>query len=173
VLLQYELLVDRLVCRVAQENIREKLLQSDDLTLQKAIKLCHVIELSDQYIIIISKGTDSTLAEVKAVHKVKVRHQRLPATTKRRRNSDKPSQLTNTVTSSSRRITCEYSHVVGIQNSPERDRECHACKLKGHFAKSSKCMQRRFAKIDEQDDYEDARLRWNCYTGGHMPGWTV
>ena len=61
----------------------------------------------------------------------------------------------------SRRMSCEYCvycHVAGIQNCPARDCECHACSWKGHFVKSPKCMKRRVATIDEENDHEDAGL---------------
>ena len=76
--LQDEPLMDRIVCGNVEQKVREKLLQSDDLTLAKAIKLCQVIEMSHQYLATMSGETDNALADVNTVHIDKDLGQRKP-----------------------------------------------------------------------------------------------
>ena len=126
--LEDELLRDRLVCGLADDKQRERLLRTPTLTLRQAIELCSSAEASaDQLRVLRPEGS----AEVHYV---------------RRGNGKPKSRKSRDGDTGDKRekVPCNYclfSHVKG--RCPAYKQKCHGCGKTGHFRKSPKCEKNR------------------------------
>ena len=101
------LLIDRLICGIRDDTLRERLLRQKDLTLDKAIQMCKSAELISAQVTAI-KPTDNAVMEV---HQVENEH----------------------VIKSCK--FCGGSHTYGKIHCPAARKKCDTCDKIGHFAK--------------------------------------
>ena len=121
-----EMLRDRLVCGIAQQQWQKRLLSEDGLTYDKAVKLLLSMESAEQEVRDLSGGPGpkqvNRLSRSKASH-AKQPHQSKGATTCYR---------------------CGGNHKAPV--CPFKDSVCHFCRKKGHLAAVCKTKQRQREK---------------------------
>uniref|UniRef100_A0A6P7H8G7 Uncharacterized protein LOC114348527 n=1 Tax=Diabrotica virgifera virgifera TaxID=50390 RepID=A0A6P7H8G7_DIAVI len=128
--LQDSLIVTMIICGIKNNEIRERLLQEDGLTLEKAIELCQVIESSRARSEMMRVGAPSNVIEVEAVNKSgnryqggeKLKHQEVSQNIQ---NCNKCGQRLHR-----------------INNCPAFGKVCNFCKLPNHFA--TVCRKKKF-----------------------------
>ena len=119
--LEDSLLRDRLVGGVASNKLREKLLQTEDLTLIKCIKMCR---LSEVHATQVGQGSNAELRELDAIN----RDVRGRATQQWRTPPERNAGGPKTVCG-----WCGFTH---YNNScPAKGKECNVCHKIGHFAR--------------------------------------
>ena len=127
-LLKDELIKDRIVCGVASQEVRERLLQESDLTLKKATELLKSIELS--------KEQTSQINDTQ-VHAVSTKK--------------KTPQPKSTLKFNCRR--CGTKHE--IRNCPAWGKTCENCNVKNHLSKmcrKKKKNEKKVHNVNEEDD---------------------
>ena len=124
--LEGSLLKDRIVCGVHSQQLREKLLQSDELTLEKCIDMCTITEASAEQVKQLAPGSTAADDHVDAIRRENAQPRR-----GRGRNTQ-PSRDEGPVCPS-----CTYVHKSNF--CPAKNMQCHACGERGHFSKSSHC----------------------------------
>ena len=152
--LEENLLRDRLVCGIIDEIVTEKLLQVEDLTLEKCVNMCKLFESSAKQLRTL--GSSQPEPDVHALRKMK-----LSSKTGQRHTSGKQAlvekQTRQKLTSNNPCDYCSYKHVKG--KCPAFGKFCKACGQRGHFYKAKKC---KLAKNDvnqvELEEVQDDEL---------------
>ena len=127
--LEPELIMDRLVCGIRSDTLRERLLRTTELSLDKAINACKTAEMVEVQLRSMNEGSES----VQNIDNVKV------AETKR-------ASILNDCK------FCGRSHTYGKSHCPAAEKQCNNCGKKGHFA--HKCYQKKSAaKTHENQSY--------------------
>ena len=126
---------DRLVCGIENDKLRRSLLREDKLTLQKAIELCQISELSEQRM--------KELTTTSAVHEVTYPRKKDPSNRQRqqrqqasnnRKESGKNPQMAKSNDEEHRQRQCSYCGNVHKQkNCPAYGKKCRACGKLNHF----------------------------------------
>ena len=131
--LEDSLLCDRLICGVSDEKLREKLLQTDDMTMEKCITMCRRSEVKASQV-----AERNELKETDAM----TRDGRAPAAQAERHGPPQwRSQPTRDSTNSRTSCTwCGYNH--DRDKCPARDKECNYCHKMGHFSKVCRARSR-------------------------------
>ncbi|XP_024876805.1 uncharacterized protein K02A2.6-like, partial [Temnothorax curvispinosus] len=137
--LQDSLIKTMIICGVNNSTIREQLLQKDELTLDKAIEQCLIIEMSKARSDAI-EGAQTNGNSVDAINRRRNQgsHQggmspagkQRPTTTTGGGNSKQTKMITDCT-------KCGRSHA--INKCPAFGKKCNACQIKNHFA--SKCLK--------------------------------
>ena len=132
--LEENLLRDRLVCGIIDEIVREKLLQVEDLTLEKCVDKCRLFESSAKQLKTL--GSSQPEPDAHALRKMK-----LSSKTGQRHTSGKQTlvekQTRQKLTSNKPCDYCSYKHVKG--KCPAFGKFCKGCGQRGHFYKAKKC----------------------------------
>lgn len=142
--LRASLIRDRIVCGVTNLSLREKLLEEDDLSLEKTLNICRAMELSKQQAQEISNPStvDSNVDRV-------YRRRHKPNQT------EASSSSTRTTVEEYERKTCRRcgnSH--RMYKCPAFRETCRRCKGKGHFEKM--CRSRNVDNVDkDENSYTD------------------
>ena len=130
--------------------MREKLLQVEDLTLEKCVNMCRLFESSAKQLRTL--GSNQPEPDVHALRKMK-----LSSKTGQRHTSGKQAlvekQTRQKLTSNKPCDYCSYKHIKG--NCPAFGKFCNCCGQRGHFYEAKKC---KLAKNDVyQVELEDVR----------------
>ena len=132
--LEENLLRDRLVCGIIDEIVREKLLQVEDLTLEKCVNMCRLFESNAKQLRTL--GSSQPEPDVHALRKMK-----LSSKTGQRHTSGKQAlvekQTRQKLTSNKPCDYCSYKHVKG--KCLAFGKFCKGCGQRGHFYKAKKC----------------------------------
>ena len=125
--LQDELLRDRLICGILDDNLRSRLLRIDDPSLEEVLKQCRTHEVSQEHLKEFNAGFQSS---------VNVTSKAINFKTSARSNRKEVSEP-----STSKGIKqckfCGYQHILNRRSCPAADQQCHKCGQRGHF--KSKC----------------------------------
>mgnify|MGYP000754315237 CR=1 FL=1 len=141
--LKDDLICTRIVRGISLNTVRERLLRSEtDLTLQKAIDMCRIAELSKQHMKIF--GEETVQASVS-----RVRHQSTGRPEEQRRKESKRQESKQTPQGSTSNDAdkecrnCGSKHLEG--HCPALGRGCNNCRKLNHYAKG--CHSGRNIKI--------------------------
>ena len=119
--LQESLIKDRIVCGIDDKSVRERLLQDNDLTLDKAINIVRAAETSKTQV---EKLSNSSI-EVESLNQNSDR--------KSRRKHQEKMQPSKRASKTNRCSRCGSSH--GPKQCPALGQTCHKCHGNNHFAK--------------------------------------
>ena len=129
------LIKDRLICGVADEAFRERLLRDADLTLAKAIDICRASEVSKSQIKSLTEDDKSAHVQV-----VKQKHSDTQRRQSMRKSNDKIAATRRQQSAQSDQCTrCGLKHI--SSQCPAQGKTCKVCKLKNHFARM--CFSRK------------------------------
>ena len=118
--LEDTLLCDRIVCGVACDTLREKLLRTPNLTLEQCTTMCRLSEIQSGHV------TSATAEEVNTIRRRESSHVRQWAPAQHNTNS----RGTEDTAECGR---CGYKHK--RDTCPAKGKECMNCRKIGHFAK--------------------------------------
>ncbi|GFO18966.1 polyprotein [Plakobranchus ocellatus] len=131
--LQDELIRDKIVCGIANEKIKERLLREDKLTLDKAIDICRAAEESQKHVKMFE--TDVNLA----VNKIK-KNRGLDNAQRRKHAVNQPEARPTTYPQARSKTNqcprCGYEHPP--RSCPAYGKTCGACGKQNHF--KSQCQ---------------------------------
>lgn len=133
------LVLDQIVIGVICGKLREKLLCEDDLTLDKAIKMCRVSEMSTKQIKELQKDDGST--SVDSVGSSSTTTAKAAKIEKSKSNDDKFHCW-----------RCDRTH--GKRSCPAFNKLCEKCKKKVHFAAVCNRKVKKVDAVDESSDEE-------------------
>jgi hypothetical protein len=154
--LKDEMIKDRLVCGIENDKLRRSLLREDKLTLQKAIELCQISELSEQRM--------KELTGAPEVHEVKYTRQRDPSNRQRQQQQQQQRQQASGYRNESskfrqsakwkgeeqRQKPCPYCGNVHKQRScPAYGKKCRACGKLNHFERVCRSTTTRATKYNQ------------------------
>ena len=132
--LREPLIRDRFVCGLSNAAVKERLLRTSQLTLQKAIDSCRAAEAAKEQVQVIEKPTSDERVDAFRLTEKPTSDERVDTVRK------KSFQSAGEKGSSSYRCAyCGYVH--GAKRCPARGKTCNVCRGLGHFA--SVCKQRR------------------------------
>uniref|UniRef100_A0A669EUY2 Gypsy retrotransposon integrase-like protein 1 n=1 Tax=Oreochromis niloticus TaxID=8128 RepID=A0A669EUY2_ORENI len=131
--LSEELIRDRLVCGINNDNLRKVLLRDSDLTLAKAISVCQIHEMTEEH--------NKTLAfPQQSATNVDVLQ---PKFTRKHRGDKINNQGDRSETQHITNCTnCGGAHAAKKSKCPAFGQQCHACKKWNHFKKRCRAIQR-------------------------------
>ncbi|KAL1279192.1 hypothetical protein QQF64_025865 [Cirrhinus molitorella] len=120
-----KLICDRIVCGINSEGLRKALLRDSDLTLTKAISICHIHEMTEE--------NNKTLAMPQAPSNVDPVH---PVSRRRSQYTrQKPKTDHNDLPTITNCKNCGNNHVAKKEKCPAFGQLCHNCKKMNHFKK--------------------------------------
>ena len=134
--IENSLLRDRIVCGVKDTKTREKLLQEENLTLEKCVNICQVNEISATHV----KALQTELDLAQRTHEIN-------RVTSKAKYGSKPATRRKTATRHSETGAksvcdfCTYEHYTN--RCPAEFEKCNSCHKVGHFSKSKICKARR------------------------------
>ncbi|XP_038075960.1 uncharacterized protein K02A2.6-like [Patiria miniata] len=131
--IENSLLRDRVVCGVKDTKTREKLLQEDNLTLEKCINICQVSEMSATHVKALQAELNLTQQrqEVNRVTSTKARPPTRAASRK---------EMSNNNAENGTKSRCDFCTYVHFTNRcPAKYEQCNSCHKVGHFSKSRIC----------------------------------
>ena len=144
------LIRDRIVCGILCDTMREKLLQENDLSLQKAIDMCRASEFSKRQTISITEESKS----VDYVDKKATQSGKFPP--KDRKDKNDQSKTKNGLQKACKR--CGTLHA--LRKCPAYGKMCLKCKNRNHFA--SQCLSKNVHLVESdqaaQPIVEDEQL---------------
>ncbi|XP_037960205.1 uncharacterized protein LOC119689442 [Teleopsis dalmanni] len=120
--LENDLMLDKIICSIKDQNLRERLWLDENITLNKAIDICRSKEVTEKQL----RGIESLPFEVNKINKHKKHH-----------DSNTQKRLCK---------FCGYNYHYKIVQCKARKEVCRKCKKKGHYARV--CM----SKIKNQSD---------------------
>lgn len=148
--LEDELIRDRLVCGISSDTVRRTLLKETELTLSKAVRLCHISELTDKHTKTLSAQKNAATASVDAIQ---VKQKGFNRQTKRLTKQDNLT-ITNC-------RNCGGTHQAKRDQCPALGQQCHHCGKLNHFrsacrsAKSSTASKQVHQLCAESDSEAD------------------
>ena len=157
-----ELIRDRLVSGILNDNVRKILLPETDLTLTKAIHICQIHELSDSD----AQSLRSAVTRDEHVHVVKTRHFTDKPWRAPHRDADaRPKgghfadSRRNPVFAQPKCGNCGRNHANGTRSvCPAFGKQCNKCGRRNHFAvvcRSSAPPSRTIQEVQQEDYDED------------------
>uniref|UniRef100_A0A1B0CZ21 RNA-directed DNA polymerase n=1 Tax=Phlebotomus papatasi TaxID=29031 RepID=A0A1B0CZ21_PHLPP len=129
---------DQIVIGVNNLDAREKLLEIENLTLDKAVKICKAHEKA-------SKQTRLIAEDIKAVSVVRKRVQ-----SDKKSKKDVPSETSRDIIECKQ---CGRQHVPG--NCLSSGKKCYKCNEKGHFARVCKQKRKKVKNIEKKSSESD------------------
>ena len=139
--LKDELIRDRLVSGILNNQVREKLLSKTDLTLAKAIKLLKTSEATH------FQAQDMAVPGVSTVQAINTRSQQKPQKGTR--------QVTSNLDSSQKPCRyCGRRHAFRKEACPAFDKQCLICKKRGHFARQCRSSKAHYIEDENSEDEE-------------------
>ena len=139
--LKEELIRDRLVSGILNDQVHEKLLSKTDLTLNKAIKLLKTSEATH------FQAQDMTVPRGSTVQAINTHLQRKPEKGKR--------QLAGNFDSSQKPCRyCGRRHAFRKEACPAFDKQCLICRKKGHFSRQCRLSKAHYVEDENSDDEE-------------------
>lgn len=123
--LQDELLRDRLICGIIDENLRSRLLRIDDSSLEEVLKQCRTHEVSQEHLKEFNASFQSN---------VNVTSKAVKPNSRNSRKEGGESNSSNDVRSCK---FCGIQHQLNRRLCPAANQECYKCGRRGHF--KSKC----------------------------------
>ncbi|CAK1580707.1 unnamed protein product [Parnassius mnemosyne] len=140
--LNESLIRDRIVCGIISNIVRDRLLRTDDLTLEKAVQICQVAEISKEESSYIENSPGGREMRVDAVRDASgrsyggVRRSRGGSRGARRGGRGRgPVFGAGSAASRTRCLSCGNGWCSTDDRCPARDALCYVCDKKGHFAK--------------------------------------
>ncbi|KAB0790075.1 hypothetical protein PPYR_15607 [Photinus pyralis] len=157
--LRNELIKTMLIIGIKDEAVREKLLQKEDLTLDKAIECCIVTESSRQQLRDMKQNTSSQSQGVNEIDSIRRTTRTMESNS--RANKETKSRFDNKdqFKKVSNCTRCGKNH--SINNCSAYGALCNNCKKPNHFANVCKYKSHRNRKINEivdHDNYEQSLL---------------
>jgi hypothetical protein len=135
---------DKIVFSVSK-RLQERLLKEKDLTLQKAVEICQVVEQTTKQVTEMQQSQDASVAKVKTYNKQNERER-----TKMLQSAD-TGQPRPTINCK----FCGVQHPIGRNNCPAWGRTCLACKGQNHFRK--RCPRKvHTLAAENRDPYSDS-----------------
>ena len=134
--LYQELIRDRLVCGINNDNMRKVLLRDSDLTLAKAISICQIHEVTEEHNKTLA-CPQSYATKVDAVHAKFVRRQTHDSRIKNHAEKTGTPYIANC-------NNCGGSHPAMKDRCPAFGQQCHTCKKWNHFKKCCKSTQQTY-----------------------------
>ena len=137
------MLCDRIVCGVKSNELRNRLLRTPELTLNRCLEICRLSEFDAAQL-----GGNSASHEdhVNAI----TRTTRTPAQSCAGAWGGTRPSTSNQCIQCSR---CGYNHVIG--SCPAKGKQCAKCKLIGHFSKVCKTKRPSTTPFDEMEVEEN------------------
>lgn len=130
--LQDELIRDRLVCGIIDDNLRKIMLRDSELTLAKAISVCQIYEQTEHHTRVLSSSHAPT--SVDSLQYKCGRKQRFgPRQSAQTGRNEQPIVNCN---------NCGGSHDAKRESCPASGQQCHACKKWNHYKKCCRSVQR-------------------------------
>ena len=141
--LEDDLLRDRIVCGIRDQTLREKLLQTEKLTLQKCIDVCTVTENSAIQMTQLSQNDKDKAKAVDRIDHVRRNRQSTPHRDRGPQRQKNPT-ADNRSNENSIKMTCpDCTYIHRGHFCPATTQECRACGKIGHFSNSARCQYRR------------------------------
>lgn len=131
--LEDQLIRDRIVCEIKSEVVKERLLRTEDLTLDKTIAICRADEQSKKHAQYLSE--ESTSEPVHGLH-LKASRGRGRASGQPTRDSRRQLHSEDQVSASCQCEKCGSKHPK--KQCPAYGKQCHNCGKQNHFAKFCK-----------------------------------
>lgn len=128
--LRESLIRDRLVCGLSSAAVKERLLRTSSLTLQKAIDSCRAAEAAKEQVQVIEKPLDDESLGASQVIEKPSYDESVDAVQFSKKNSFQSASEKSP--SSDKCGRCGYVH--GAKRCPARGKTCNACRGLGHFA---------------------------------------
>lgn len=145
------LIKDRIVCGIASNTVRDRLLRTDDLSLAKAVQVCEAAELSKEESRCI-EGTSSE-ARVDAVNSRTEREGR--GGWRGRRGGGARRGGRRWAAPRDACASCGYYRCAGGDKCPAHSASCYVCDKKGHFAKMCVHSGQKVMNLSVEDDSSD------------------
>ena len=153
------LIKDRLIYGVIKDSVRSRLLRETELTLQKAIDVCHAAETSSQSMKVIqSTSSGATGYNVDIVKKKILKSKSLKYTDNKPTGSPMKQKCGK----------CGYKHEP--RKCPAFGKLCHNCKKKNHFA--TVCKNKKMHELQE-NDYDSDIFLDSVETDQNVRDWKV
>ena len=136
-----DLLKDRVVCGLADNGLREKLLQTENLDLKKCLDICTIAEASTHQMSQLSQGSQRPehVDHVQATPRHRRRHpddrDRPPAKNRSSTGIEYDNDNADVC------VNCTYQH--RYRTCPAAGQRCRNCNNIGHFAMSTRCPKAR------------------------------
>jgi hypothetical protein len=149
--LKDSLIKDRVVCGISRPQVRERLLRTDDLTLDKCITLCKASEVTQAAVKTLGPDSES----VSVLHK----STRRPVSTSSRKGPASVQTAQPTPKSDGKEFMqckfCGRRHKFGANLCPAWGKTCTKCGRKNHFAAKCETKQAsRSVRMVEQEEEE-------------------
>ena len=138
--LKDELIRDRIICGICNEQLRGRLLRHGDSTLEEVVQLCRAQEASAEQLKELSGAVNAVNINIV-------------------RGRKKDNLVSSTPVSPTTLRTCKfcgYKHVFGRIHCPATNKECLKCGRKGHF--QSRCEQ--FGPRQTRDSTKERRIKY-------------
>ena len=129
--LEDQLIRDRIVCGTKSEVVKERLLRTEDLTLDKAIAICRADEQSKKHAQYLSEEVNS-----EPVHGVRFKTSKGRKSGQHTRDSRKQLPSEDQASASHQCEKCGMKHPK--KQCPAYGKQCHNCGKQNHFAKLCK-----------------------------------
>ena len=152
--LQEELIKDRLVCGIIDDNLRKILLRDSGLTLARAVSVCQIYEQTETHTRTLSSPhapTSVDSLQYKGRQKQRFEPRQRPQTG---RNAQPIASCNN----------CGGNHDAKRDSCPAFGQQCHACKKWNHYKKCCRSAQRYSRTQSSRDSVHHLEL--NQATGG-------
>lgn len=152
--LQEELIKDRLVCGIKDDNLRKILLRDSGLTLPKAVSVCHIYDQTEHHTKTLSSPhapTSVDSLQYKSGRKQRFEPRQRPQTG---RNTQFIASCNN----------CGGSHDAKRDNCLAFGQQCNACKKWNHYKKCCRSSQRYSRTHSSRESVH--QLEMNQATGG-------
>ena len=134
--LKDEMIRDRLVCGIADNSIRRKLLQEPKLSLVKCLDICRSTEATTTHLKEISGQSPSSNTPVENVNALEKRKKSKAPPTRPNKNPKQPIPDSKEMLKCCKH--CGKSHIKQRTKCPAFGKICSACKKPNHFAEMSK-----------------------------------
>lgn len=137
---------DRIVFGMKDDRLREKCFREDELTLQKAVKLC--------------QAHDATMKSMRSVREENIHQVQSKQSYKyTKKKEDKKKSADDRKPRESKSLLpckfCGQKHVWGTKNCPAYGKQCQKCKEKNHFAIVCRKTKQRVHLLDEEEDDDE------------------
>ena len=139
------LLMDRLLLGVCDDKMRERMMATHDLTLNKAVDICKAMEAANCQMTALRKDT---------VHRVTGRNVTKGQSTQKFVKQSKAKKMTGKSSAVGERKCkfCCRAHVMKKENCPAWGKKCKACHQSNHFKGSVLCKAKDVHAVGEEEE---------------------